>query len=166
MHGRQQALIPFPVFAPWGPQGGATNHSHEVAEHWSFIEILEYPHAIVSPVHPPQAVRWELERRLLLVFLGQSHSSSKVHERVIVELENAGPDAEKLRPLRRTPLQARDAIYTGDFAALGRAMIENTESQASLHPDLVSTRHQEVIEIGNRFLARRHSGYTGVGLKL
>ena len=70
---------------------------------------------------------------------------------MIAELEDAGPDAEKLRPLRRTPVQARDALYAGDFDALGRAMIENTEAQANLHPDLVSPRHQAVIEV-----ARRH----------
>jgi D-glycero-alpha-D-manno-heptose-7-phosphate kinase len=117
----------------------------------NFIEILDYPHAVVSPVRLPQAVEWELESRLSLIFLGQSHSSSKVHERVIAELEDAGPDAEKLRPLRRTPIRARDALYSGDFHALGQAMIENTEAQACLHPDLVSPRHQAVIDV-----ARRH----------
>lgn len=117
----------------------------------NFIEILEYPHAIVSPLILSHAILWELEARLSLIFLGQSHSSSKVHERVIAELEDAGPDAEKLRPLRRTPIRARDALYSGDFDALGRAMIDNTEAQAALHPDLVSPAHQAVIEV-----ARRH----------
>lgn len=117
----------------------------------NFIEILEYPHAVVSPLRLPQNVLWELEARLSLIFLGQSHSSSQVHERVIAELENAGPDAEKLRPLRRTPVLARDALYGGDFDALGRAMIENTDAQTNLHPDLVSPQHRAVIEV-----ARRH----------
>jgi D-glycero-alpha-D-manno-heptose-7-phosphate kinase len=53
--------------------------------------------------------------------------------------------------LRRTPVRARDALYAGDFVALGQAMIENTEAQANLHPDLLSARHQAVIE-----LVRRH----------
>jgi len=117
----------------------------------SLIEILDYPHAIVSPIILPNSIWWELERRLSLVFLGQSHSSSKVHELVIQELEAAGPEAEKLRPLRRTPVAARDALYGGDFAALGRAMIENTDAQASLHPSLVSPAHQAVIAIARRF---------------
>ncbi len=117
----------------------------------NYIEILDYPNAIVSPVVVPLTTLWELERRLLLVFLGQSHSSSKVHEQVIAELEDAGPDAERLRPLRRTPLLARDALYMADFDALGKAMIENTEAQAALHPDLVSPRHRAVIDV-----ARRH----------
>ena len=117
----------------------------------SLIEILDYPHAIVSPILLPNSTWWELERRLSLIFLGQSHSSSKVHELVIQELEAAGPEAEKLQPLRQTPVAARDALYCGDFAALGRAMIENTEAQAALHPALVSPAHQAVIAIARRF---------------
>ncbi|MHB8897949.1 MAG: GHMP family kinase ATP-binding protein [Thermoguttaceae bacterium] len=117
----------------------------------NFIEILEYPHAIVSPLALAPVILWELETRLSLIFLGQSHSSSKVHERVIAELEDAGPEAEKLRPLRETPTRARDALYAGDFGALGRSMIDNTDAQAALHPDLVSAAHQAVIDV-----ARRH----------
>lgn len=117
----------------------------------SFIEILDYPHAVVSPILLPNSIHWELERRLSLVFLGQSHSSSKVHEKVIAELEAAGPEAEKLQPLRETPIRARDALYAGDFRALGRAMVENTDAQANLHPDLVSPQHQAVIDTARGF---------------
>jgi D-glycero-alpha-D-manno-heptose-7-phosphate kinase len=117
----------------------------------NFIEILDYPHSIVSPVQLPNDLCWELERRLSLVFLGQSHSSSKVHEKVIQELEAAGPHAKKLEPLRETPVRARDALYAGDFQALGRTMIENTEAQTDLHPDLVSPRHHAVIDVAKEF---------------
>lgn len=134
-----------------GQQSGVQDQLASAYGGVSLIEILDYPHAIVSPIILPNSIWWELERRLSLVFLGQSHSSSKVHEMVIRELEAAGPDAAKLRPLRQTPVQARDALYFGDFTALGRAMIDNTEAQANLHPALVSTRHQAVINI-----ARRH----------
>ncbi len=117
----------------------------------SFIEILDYPRSIVSPITLPNSIWWELERRLSLVFLGQSHSSSKVHEMVIRELEEAGPQAEKLSALRQTPVAAKDALYAGDFDALGRAMIDNTEAQIRLHPNLVSENHQAVIDIARRF---------------
>ncbi len=117
----------------------------------SLIEILDYPHAIVSPIRLPDGVHWELESRLSLIFLGQSHSSSKVHEKVIQELEQTGPTAAKLEPLRQTPIQARDALYAGDFAALGDAMIANTEAQADLHAELVSPTHQAVIDVARDF---------------
>jgi len=64
--------------------------------------------------------------------LGKSHSWSQIHEKVIRELEEAGPDCPALADLRRTAGQSRDAVYAGDFDALGRAMIENTEAQGRL----------------------------------
>ncbi len=84
---------------------------------------------------------------MVLVFLGKPHSSSEVHERVIRELEGAGPDCKKLNDLRATAVMSRDALYAGDFQSLGRAMIENTEAQARLHSDLVSNDALRVIEI-------------------
>jgi len=37
--------------------------------------------------------------------------------------------------LRQTAEKSRDALYAGDFEALGKAMIENTEAQGRLHPE-------------------------------
>ena len=59
----------------------------------NYIEMFVYPHASVSPVLVPNPVWWELERRLLLVYLGKSHDSSALHEAVIRSLESAGPDS-------------------------------------------------------------------------
>jgi len=116
----------------------------------NFIEMTHYPHATVSQIELPNAIWWELERRLALIFLGKAHSSSAVHEKVIRDLEDAGPDCPRLNALRRTPPLARDAIYAGDFEALGRAMIVNTEAQANLHSDLVSDDAHQLIEIARR----------------
>ena len=113
----------------------------------NYIEMHDYPNARVSQIRIPDSIWWELESRLTLVFLGQSHSSSSVHEMVIRELEEAGPEAAKLRPLRATAEKSKDAVYAGDFGALGRAMIENTEAQAALHPALVGPGHRKVIDI-------------------
>jgi D-glycero-alpha-D-manno-heptose-7-phosphate kinase len=113
----------------------------------NYIEMFDYPHATVSQIQVPNTTWWELERRLVLVYFGKSHTSSAVHEKVIRELEGLGPDCRKLQDLRATPEKSRDAVYAGDFAALGRAMIENTEAQERLHPDLVSADARRVIEI-------------------
>ena len=117
----------------------------------NFIEMFQYPHASVSPIQVPNATWWELERRLALVYLGRSHSSSDVHKKVIKDLENAGPENRKIAALRVTAEQSRDALYDGDFTAFGRAMTRNTEAQGRLHADLISAEAQEIIEI-----ARRH----------
>jgi D-glycero-alpha-D-manno-heptose-7-phosphate kinase len=113
----------------------------------NIIDMYQYPHASVSQLYVPNAVWWELERRLVLIFLGKSHSSSAVHEKVIAELEDAGPDCPKLAPLRKTPGMARDAVYAGDFEALGRSMIMNTKAQAALNPALVSQDAQQIIDV-------------------
>jgi D-glycero-alpha-D-manno-heptose-7-phosphate kinase len=113
----------------------------------NFIDMHNYPYSTVSQIHVPNSIWWELERRLVLIYLGKSHSSSKVHEKVIRELEDAGPDNRKLNALRVTAAKSRDAVYSGDFKAFGNTMIENTEAQAQLHADLVSEEAREVIEI-------------------
>jgi D-glycero-alpha-D-manno-heptose-7-phosphate kinase len=113
----------------------------------NYMEMFEYPHASVSQIEVPNSIWWELERRLALIYLGKSHDSSRVHEKVIAQLEDAGGDSRQLSDLRATAERSRDAVYAGDFAALGRAMIENTEAQARLHPELVSPHARRVIEI-------------------
>jgi D-glycero-alpha-D-manno-heptose-7-phosphate kinase len=117
----------------------------------NYIEMFKYPWAAVSPIQIPNSIWWELERRLALIYLGKSHSSSQVHEQVIKELEGAGPDCQKLVDLRATAEQSRDAVYAGDFEALGQAMSNNTEAQGRLHPELISRDAWRVMEI-----AREH----------
>jgi D-glycero-alpha-D-manno-heptose-7-phosphate kinase len=131
----------------------------------NLIDMFAYPHATVSQLSVPNSTWWELERRLLLIFLGKSHDSSQVHEKVIRDLEGAGPDCRQLEDLRSTAEPARDAIYAGDFAALGRAMIANTEAQARLHPDLVSPEARRVIDIaqGHGAMGWKVNGAGGEG---
>ena len=124
----------------------------------NYIEMFDYPDATVSQVMLPDSTWWELESRLSLVFAGVAHSSSKVHEMVIQELEGAGSEAAKLRPLRETARKSRDALCGGDFAALGRTMIENTDAQANLHPGLIGADHRHIIEIA--------AAYGAVGWKV
>ena len=113
----------------------------------NFIDMFSYPRCSVSQLQIPNSIWWELERRLVLIYLGKSHSSSNVHLKVIKDLEDAGPDCRQLNDLRATAGPSRDAVYAGDFSALGRAMIANTEAQGRLHPELISADAARVIEI-------------------
>jgi D-glycero-alpha-D-manno-heptose-7-phosphate kinase len=117
----------------------------------NFIEIGEYPRAVVTTVAVSDELWWELERRLLLVSLGAAHDSSALHEQVIARLADAGPEAPALRDLRLCAARSRDALLVGDLAAFGQAMVANTESQGRLHPALVSKEAAQVIAI-----AREH----------
>lgn len=118
----------------------------------NYIEMPRYPWAYVSRIEVPNRIWWELERRLVLIFPGKSHRSSEVHQQVIRELENAGPDCPKIEALRRTAPRSRDALYAGDFAALGQAMSDNTKAQGNLSASLISADAQSIIEI-----ARAHN---------
>jgi len=117
----------------------------------SYIEILRYPEAVVTTLHLPDPVWWELERRLALIYLGRPHHSSDVHKRVIRRLEAKGSAARPLDALREAAGLARDALVAGDLPAFGRAMIQNTEAQRLLHPDLVSAEAQRVIDIARAY---------------
>ena len=115
----------------------------------NFMEITEYPRAVVSPLPLPDPIRRELDRRLALVYLGRPHSSSAVHEKVVRNLEQLGPDCAPLDALRRAAEHARDALVSGDLAALGSALRDNTRVQAQLHPELVHSDAWRAIEIAD-----------------
>jgi D-glycero-alpha-D-manno-heptose-7-phosphate kinase len=113
----------------------------------NLIEMSRYPQASVTPLRAAASVEREIERRLALVFLGKSHRSTELHEKVIAGLEAAGADYPTLEDLRQAALRSRDALAAGDLDALGAAMIANTEAQARLHPDLIGPEAAQVIAI-------------------
>ncbi len=117
----------------------------------NFIEVFSYPYASVSQIHVPDVIWWELERRLVLVFLGKTHSSSAVHEQVITRLEQAGSAAVELASLRQAAELSRNALYARDFVALGHAMIANTTAQSNLHPALISADARQLIDLARGY---------------
>lgn len=131
----------------------------------NFIEMSTYPHASLSQLPLPNTVCWELERRLVLVFLGRAHRSSEVHDRVIAGLAQDGESSPELEELRCAAEHARDAVLAADFSALGRAMTENTDAQSRLHPDLVNPQARAAIEVarGNGALGWKVNGAGGEG---
>jgi D-glycero-alpha-D-manno-heptose-7-phosphate kinase len=122
----------------------------------NFIEMSKYPEASVSPINLTDEMTWELESRLLLIYLGKPHSSSAVHESVIKRLEDSPKFRRYLEPMREAAVAGKEALLRGDLASFGEAMIENTAAQRKLHPDLVGERARTVIEIGREFSV---SGY-------
>lgn len=69
----------------------------------NYIDISSYPHASVTQLRLPNAVWWELERRLLLVFLGRTHLSSDVHHKVIAGLAAEGEGSPSWRSCAKPP---------------------------------------------------------------
>ncbi len=124
----------------------------------NYIQMARYPEAAVSPIHLPDARWWELERRMLLVFLGDAHVSSDVHRQVIRGFEESGPEDLRLCELRDLAGQAKDAVSVGDYGALARIMNANTDVQRRMHKSILSPETDALIEF-----ARSH-GATGAKL--
>jgi D-glycero-alpha-D-manno-heptose-7-phosphate kinase len=119
----------------------------------NFIEITEYPHAVVTPVSVADHIRSQLEARLSLIYAGRPHHSSRVHEGVVFDLERRGPDCAPLVALRQAAERSRDALQAGDLTALGRAMRDNTAAQAGLQASLVPPEAHRVIAIAEAHAA-------------
>ncbi|MDA0577503.1 MAG: GHMP kinase [Verrucomicrobia bacterium] len=117
----------------------------------NFIQMPAFPHASVSAIQIPNNTWWELEHRLAVVYIGSPHRSSETHQKVIADL---GPDAchdPRLERLRELATAGKDALYAGDFAALGAYMTANTEVQRKLHPALVCRAFENIIDIASGF---------------
>lgn len=119
----------------------------------NYIRMDKYPEANVTQIDLKESFLRELEQMLVLIYLGKSHSSSTIHEMVIQSLKNAGPDCIALNDLRHTARKSRDALMHQDITELGAAMVENTEAQRRLHPELIGFDAQQVIEVAQKYHA-------------
>ena len=117
----------------------------------NFMEVLEFPHTRVSNLTIPDPVWWELEHRLLLAYIGKPHYSSNVHKMVIAGLGSEPHKDARLEQLRRLAHQSKNALCTGDLAALGRCLNENTQVQRALHKGLVCDDFEAIISLAGDF---------------
>jgi D-glycero-alpha-D-manno-heptose-7-phosphate kinase len=129
-----------------GQQSGVQDQYAAAHGGINYIDIREYPSAVCHRVAASESVCLALERQLLLVYLGRTHSSTTVHEAVIRGLDLPGSTGRAaLGDLRHAASAARDAVVAGDLAALGAAMRACTEGQRQLHPSLIGSDAQRVI---------------------
>lgn len=117
----------------------------------NLIDIPEFPHANVAPIALSAPHWWDLESRLTLVYIGKPHNSSSVHEDVIRNFGANPASDRRLEKLRELAEDAKDALFEGNWTAYGAVLDANTAVQRELHPSLVSSDADRIIEI-----ARRH----------
>jgi D-glycero-alpha-D-manno-heptose-7-phosphate kinase len=139
-----------------GQQSGVQDQLAAAYGGINLIHIDPYPNASVERVEVPAATLAELERRIVVVYLGAPHRSSSIHDTVIAELVRSGPRAAALRALRETARPSAAALGAGDFDALGRAMIANTDAQRLLHRELVGDLAERVIAIAGKHSVLGH----------
>lgn len=119
----------------------------------NLIHMTAYPKATVTPVHLPDEVFWELEQRLLLIYIGKPHNSSETHRKVIADLGKDPSEDNRLQELRELALAAQAALTAADFKGLGEVFNRNTEVQRHLHPDLVCPSFEQIISVAEEFEA-------------
>ena len=116
-----------------------------------YIKMFKYPPCLdLIPGDPQLLALGDRDAHLSHLSRTVRTKSSKVHEMVIRDLEDAGPEDSRLRKLRTFAPRAKNAIYESDLRELGRIMIANTEAQAELHQELISPMAQQTIEIAKR----------------
>ncbi len=113
----------------------------------NFIDMAKFPNSSVSQLALSSKVEVELQRRIMLVFLGKTHDSSEVHKTIIANMKTSDHHVKVFETLKQCATDSKQAILNGDFKALGEAMTRNTEGQRVLHPELICEEAQEVIDI-------------------
>jgi len=116
-----------------------------------FIHMYSYPEAHVSKLEIDEKTRQELGQRLCLIYLGTSHSSSALHEKVIAFLEKKGSQFKIIRELRDLAERAKDRLLRSDLDSFGDIMIQNNVCQRSLHSALISEEADTVIKIAKKY---------------
>lgn len=101
----------------------------------NFMEV-EYPNARIFPIELPQGLICELEERFVLVYTGQSHFSSGMHQKVISEAEQHRADFDALAA---AAVAGKEALLAGDLDAFATAMNANWQAQKNLHPDITTS---------------------------
>jgi D-glycero-alpha-D-manno-heptose-7-phosphate kinase len=118
-----------------------------------FIDMFQYPEAVVTKLDVEETLLEEMSQRMSLIYLGQSHSSSAMHEEVIAFLEKKGAQYTIIQALRSLAEQAKDHLLAKDLEAFGEVMTQNNECQRSLHAGLISEEADSVIAIAKKFSA-------------
>lgn len=117
----------------------------------NLIHMTEYPRTTVTPIHMPDELFWDLEQRLMLIYIGKPHNSSETHKKVIADLGNNPSGDARLERLRELALEAQAALSARDFTALGGVLNANTDVQRALHPDLVCPAFEEIMAVAHDF---------------
>jgi D-glycero-alpha-D-manno-heptose-7-phosphate kinase len=113
--------------------------------------MTRYPEADVHKLHLKNSVKKQLNQRLLLIFLGKSHSSSALHETVISSLEKGSPKFGELKKMSDLAEKAKDYLVCGDLESYGESMKKNNECQRILHSELISEEADAVIKIAKKY---------------
>jgi D-glycero-alpha-D-manno-heptose-7-phosphate kinase len=105
----------------------------------------------VEELRPGFPFTEDFERRLVLIYTGQKHLSSDIHEAVWGGYQRGEPRVvEGLRNLRRIAVDMREALMAHDLDTFGGLMNENWENQKSLHESITNPTVDRLVSVAGR----------------
>ena len=140
-----------------GREAGVQDHWAAAAGGAALLSVNPYPSVTRRALSVAEEVIAELDARLVTVVFG-AHDSADVHARVITDVVACDTIAhlrsrEALARLSTLAATAADALEAGDLRAWAATLTDATETQQSLHADLVGHDHDRAAA-----LARDHGG--------
>ncbi len=112
-----------------------------------FMDI-SYPQVEISRLAVAPEFLWELEERIVLVYVGQSRLSDGVHRRVIQRYtEEEETTRRAMQDLRDAAYAMKDALLDSDMAGVVTAISANWDAQIRLHPDISSDEVAQAFDI-------------------
>ena len=116
------------------------------------VNLMRFHEGVsVEPVELDQAVRGELESRLVLCYSGRSRLSGDIHDRVwgAYELGDTVVGAN-LAELREVAVAMRDALVAGDFETVADLMNRNWEAQKRLHASVTNASTENLFSVARQ----------------
>ena len=115
------------------------------------VQFMSFRGAEVScvPLELRQESLADLQRRLVLVYTGQSRLSGDVHRHVVRRFQSGDPEIRgTLAGLASAANDARDALLHDDLDGLGKVVQSNWELQMALHPAVSTVELESLWRVG------------------
>lgn len=117
----------------------------------NFIEITAYPKTRITPLLLSAKTIAAFNAQHMLFYYGKPHQSSAIHSQVIHHLPDNQASLSALDQMRYAARTAASSLSQGNVRLFAEQLKLNTEAQAALHPELISSTARGIIAIAQSF---------------
>ncbi|MFX1569514.1 MAG: hypothetical protein ACFFCV_14230 [Promethearchaeota archaeon] len=116
----------------------------------NFMKV-EYPSVKITPINIDKTRLSELERQLILVYLG-SRSSNIMHKAVISSYKKGDISTLKsLEIMKNCAYEMKELINSENLGVIGEVMNKNWKAQKNLHPLMTNPMINEVEKLAEKY---------------
>lgn len=146
--------------------GGKQDQYAAVFGGFNFMEFLENGKVIVNPLKIKRWIKNEIENSLILYYTGTSRESAKIIDEQIKSIKgNIDKSLEAMHELKKSAVEMKNAILTGDFEALADCLKKGWEAKKKTSKSISNKQIENVYNyiIKNGGKAAKVSGAGGGG---